>query len=121
MTSCASPGSILTNALMTASSLNSCACATCTNPATRRSMHHAATRDRCDFITLLSRRTIGRPDAPARIRPLFASSAIAVAVTPAVAVVALDVHELLDATAVDRLAGVDVPLRVDRIAVQERE
>src|SRR5690349_2930503 len=30
-------------------------------------------------------------------------------------------HELLDTAPVDRLAGVDVPLRVDRIAMQERE
>src|SRR5438067_10409549 len=54
-------------------------------------------------------------------RPNLASTAVAVAVTLAVAVVALDVDELLHATPVDRLAGVDVALRVDRVAVQVRE
>src|SRR6266513_3553199 len=55
-----------------------------------------------------------------RFRPHLTSVvAIVVASTPAV--VALDPRELLNAPAVDRLAGVEVALRVERDAVQERE
>ena len=51
----------------------------------------------------------------------LASAAIAVTVALAVAVVALDVLELLNAPAIDRFAGKEVALRVDHDAVQERE
>jgi hypothetical protein len=52
---------------------------------------------------------------------LHLASVVAIAVAFAVAVVALDVRELLHTASVDRLAGVDVTLRIDRVAVQERE
>src|SRR5690349_6474626 len=62
-----------------------------------------------------------RPEtvAPGRISHVL--TAVTLAVASAVTVVAFDVHELLYAPAVDGLSRVDVPLRIDSIAVQERE
>src|SRR6266704_2108074 len=56
-----------------------------------------------------------------RFRLRLALAAIALTVALAVAVVTLDVRELLHAAAVDRLAGVEVALRVEHDAVQERK
>src|SRR5437867_716988 len=49
------------------------------------------------------------------------TSVVAIVVASTPAVVALDPREFLNAPAVDRLAGVEVALRVERDAVQERE
>src|SRR5262249_44496138 len=68
-------------------------------------------------------RSAAGPGSPGAAGPALLSVvvAIAVAVALALAFVALDAHELLDAPSVDRLAGVDVALRVDRVAVQVGE
>src|SRR5438093_3318513 len=63
----------------------------------------------------------GRERTASPAAMLEASAAVALTVALAVAVVALDMQELLDAASVDRLAGVDVTLRVDCVAMQERE
>src|SRR5438552_6545436 len=134
-TSCASPGSILTKALMTASSLNSCACTICACATAQASRHHVANRNPRRLISCLAidsfdkarprhrrRRRMTRVAELTSRRRLSPSSgsrsaAIAFAVALAVAVVALGVRELLHAASVDRFAGVDVALRVDRVAV----
>jgi len=63
----------------------------------------------------------GRERTASPAAMLDASAAVPLTVALAVAVVALDMQELLDAASVDRLAGVDVTLRVDCVAMQERE
>src|SRR2546423_372184 len=63
----------------------------------------------------------GRERTASPAAMLEASAAVPLTVALAVAVVALDMQELLDAASVDRLTGVDVTLRVDRVAVQVRE
>ena len=50
-----------------------------------------------------------RPETVAPGRILNASTAVTLPVATTVAVIAFDVHELLDAPAVDGLSGVDVP------------
>src|SRR5438105_2726188 len=144
-TKCASPGSTVTKAFITASSLNSWPRAGtqqhANNAAIRRKtkgvrrciMVHASVGGRRRAIRKMymhgpharhelycaSENGRERTASPAAI--LEASVAVPLTVALAVAVVALDMQELLDAASVDRLAGVDVTLRVDRVAMQERE
>src|SRR5262245_10517313 len=131
MTSWASPGSIFTNALMTASSLNSCARTICAHATAQANRHHAASREPRTFISLLamgqSTRWIDNSDrANRRCRRVtraceLTSQTVGSVVALVLVVVAPDRDELLDAAAVDRLAGVEVALRVEHDAVQERE
>src|SRR5262245_12098558 len=121
MTSWASPGSIFTNALMTAASLKSSARTICAAAHAQANRHHAACREPRTFRSLLamgqSTRWIDNSTrANRRCRRVtraceLTSQTVRSVVALVLVVVAPDRDELLDATTIDRLASVEIALR----------